>query len=316
LLQAAPGARADAPGAEVVLEVSPAEATVGERLQAALSVVLPSDVRLETAPIGPSLGAFAVDSGSWSGPQPEAGRQRWTWTGALVSFRTGELELPSVRISFERADGRRGSAESPPRTVLIRSVIDPRETAEGGIPELADLKAPASLEPDYSALWTASGLLALLLAAAAVVWWLQRRYAAKLVRVAMPEDPFRRTPPHVWVHEELQSLLDRRLPERDEVDLFFAELSRIVKLYLGGRYRVELMERTSGEVPGVLTQAGTPVAAIGETARLLARADAVKFAGEWPDPEGCRRAVESAYGIVDATMPREAVPSASERGAA
>jgi len=298
------------------LEVTPAEATVGDRLQATLSVLLPSDVRLEIGLIGPQLGSFAVDDGGWSGPIPEGEGQRWTWSGSLVSFRTGEMLVPPVRIEFLRADGSTASAESRAVHVVVRSVLDPQEIAEGEAPELADLKPPASLEPDYTGLRTAAAALTLLLGLAAIAWWLQRRFAAKLAHIEIPEDPFRRLPPHVWVYEALQKLLERRLVEQGRHGRFFMELSRIVKVYLGGRYRVELIERTSGEVPGVLEQARTPAPTIENTSDLLGLADRVKFAGERPDPESCRRAVESAYAIVDATKPREELEPLDERGAA
>jgi hypothetical protein len=100
------------------------------------------------------------------------------------------------------------------------------------------------------------------------------------------------------------------------VDLFFEELSRIVKRYLGGRYRVDLMERTTEEVPASLARAATPSEAVDLVRALLARADQVKFAGDRPGPGACREAVEAAYRIVDLTRPVEAPPSSPERGAA
>ena len=301
---------------QVLLQLSPVEATVGDRLEARLSVRLPADASLDPDVIGPRLGPFAVDAEGWSGPIPEGEGQRWTWSGSLVSFRTGELEVPPVRIEFLRGDGSSGSAESAAVGVLVRSVLDPRNTEEGESTALADLKPPASLEPDYSGLWAATALLALLLALAGIAWWLQRRFAVKSARIQMPQDPFHRVPPHVWAYEALQALLDRHLVEQGQFDTFFMELSRIAKLYLGGRYRVDLMERTSGEVPGVLEQARTPGPTIEGTSDLLGLADRVKFAGERPDPENCRRAIDSVYEIVDATKPADEPQTVEERGAA
>ena len=300
----------------VVLRLSPLEATVGDRLQATLSVLLPSDASLDPDVIGPRLGPFAVDAEGWSGPIPEGEGQRWTWSGSLVSFRTGAMEIPPVRIEFLRGDGSSASVESAALAVVVRSVLDPQTALEGESPALADLKPPASLEPDYSGLWIATALLALLLAVAGVAWWLQRRFAVKLARVPLPQDPFHRVPPHVWAYEALQTLLDRRLVEQGRFDTFFMELSRIAKLYLGGRYRVDLMERTSGEVPGVLEQARTPGLTIESTRDLLGLADRVKFAGERPAPGNCRRAIDTVYEIVETTKPADEPQTVDERGAA
>jgi len=152
-----------------------------------------------------------------------------------------------------------------------------------------------------------------LLRGAALLWWLHRRYAARLAAVPAPDDPFHRTPPHEWVYAELQKLLERRLAEQGQEALFFTEVARILKRYLGGRFRVELMEQTTAEVPERLRQAGAPREAIEAVGDLLASCDMVKFAKELPRPDDCRAAIEAAYQIVDATKPK---PADAERGAA
>ncbi len=308
-------ASADADPAPVVrVEVQPQEATVGDHLDVRIEVGLPLDARLEPPQLGPALGPFSVVEGSWEGPVVSQDDQRWTWHGKLVSFRTGELELPPVRIAVEDVDGNVVDAVSESVLVTIQSVFDAEPSDEDSL-ELADLKGPASIPPDYGPLRTAAGILLLLLLGAALFWWLQRRYASRLAAVPAPEDPFRRTPPHEWVYAELQKLLDRRLAEQGEVALFFEQMARIVKLYLGGRYRVEIMEQTTEEVPWRLRQAGAE-SSMDEIADLLGRCDRVKFAGAIPDESECRAAIEAAYRIVDATKPLVQGQRAAHSGAA
>jgi len=298
----------------VEIEVSPREATVGQQLDTTLTVTLPTGVGLQAAALGPQLGPFNVVSGGWAGPiELETGR-RWVWKGRLTAFRTGELELPAVTLRLDDdAGGRTVSTE--PVGVIIQSVLAAEEV-EQGTGELADLKPPASLDPDFRALWTALAVLGLLLAAALLVWWLQRRYASRLAAANVPADPFHRTPPHVWVYGELQKLLERRLPEQGEIEHFYRELARILKRYLTGRYRVELMEQTTEEVPGTLEQSGAPRPAIEDTVRMLRGCDRVKFARELPGAKDWKAAVEEVYRIVDRTKPVAAAGSAAVRGAA
>jgi hypothetical protein len=100
-------------------------------------------------------------------------------------------------------------------------------------------------------------------------------------------------------------LLARRLAEEGRIGLFYDELTRIVKQYLEGRYRVDLLERTTSEVPGALQGAGAPTEA-GTLARaLLESGDRVKFARVGAGPTECRGAVEEAYRLVDMTKPSE-----------
>jgi hypothetical protein len=296
----------------VHVDVDPVEATVGDRLRMQLEVDLPPATRFVPPQVGPALGPFAVVEGSWSGPEAVEGGERWTWTGVLVTFRPGEVQLPAVRIVVEDEAGRQHATRSEPVGITVLSVLE-EDDPGGAAEEISDLKPPASLPPDYGPLVAAVGILALLLLGAAVFWWLHRRYAARLAAVPAPDDPFHRTPPTEWVYAELQKLLERRLAERGQVTAFFAELAAILKRYLGGRYRIELMERTTAEVPDRLRQVGTPPGAIEAVRELLARCDMVKFAKEVPPSEACRSAIEAAYRIVDATKPRAA---ATERGAA
>jgi hypothetical protein len=302
----------EGPPVEVHVEVEPVKATVGDRLAVRVVVVLPPATRLDPPQLGPALGPFSVIEGSWNGPEEHAGGQRWTWAGDVVAFRPGGIELPAVRVVVEDESGTQHIATSLPVSIEILSVLDPAEP-EGAGTEIADLKPPAEVPPDFRALVTAAGILALLLLCATLLWWLHRRYAARLAAVPAPDDPFHRTPPHEWVYAELQKLLGRRLAEQGQEALFFTELARILKRYLGGRFRVELMEQTTTEVPDRLRQAGAPTEAIDALRHLLGRCDMVKFAKGLPRPDDCRAAIEEAYQIVDATKPK---PVDAVRGAA
>ncbi len=314
LALAVPAGAAEPAPAAVTVEVTPREATVGERLELVIRVSLPAGVRVERTQPGPQLGPFSVLDGGWEAGAEADGARIETWRGSIAAYRTGELELPGIGVKLEPA-GQARVAPSEPLAVTIRSVL-PGDTAEAPL-ELADLKPPATIEPDYRALRTAGIVLLVLLVGSLVAWWLIRRYGDRLAARAVPTDPFHRVPPHVWVYGELQRLLERRLAEQGHVAEFHAELSWILKRYLGGRYRVDLMEHTTSEVPAMLRQAGAPRGPLGEVRGLLERCDRVKFAGERPEPAACRAVVEEAYRIVDATRPAaERTSVDADRGAA
>jgi hypothetical protein len=317
VLAAAPGGPAAAgPPVTVQVDVDPAEGTVGDRLTMRLVVAVPEGTRFDPPSLGGSLGPFAVAEGRWSGPAAAAdGARAWTWTGAVSAYRTGDLAIPSVHLTLSGDGGASTLVASDPVPVRIASVLEPEELAAADAP-IADLKPPASVPPDYRALAVAAAIFVVLLAAGGVVAWLRRRYAARLAAVPAPADPFHRTPPHDWVYAELQKLLERRLAEQGRVGEFFDELTRILKQYLSGRYRVDLRERTTAEVPARLRQAGAPQASIRNVEDLLARGDLVKFAREAADSADCRRAIAAAYDLVDATRPAGRRTAREERGAA
>jgi hypothetical protein len=295
--------------------IDPLRAHVGDLLDLTVVLEAPADASPALPEIGTELGPFTVVRGGWSPPAVEqSGTARWTWSGRLAVYRTGTHELPSLRATLGSGD-RVVVLTSDPVAIEIESLIAEPATGEDET-EIADLKPPASIPGEYGALIAGLALLALLLLGAAVLWWLQRRYAGRLAAAEVPEDPFHRMPPHVWVYRELQRLLDLRLEDRGEVERFHAELARIIKLYLGGRFRVDLLESTSDEVPPLLEQAGAPSASIGDARGLLERCDQVKFARLRPPAERWRDAVELAYRVVDRTRPAEEPAAETDRGAA
>jgi len=300
-------------GVSVEVQLEPRQGTVGDPLELSIEIRIPPGLRINPPRIGPELGPFGVLHGGWDGPQRVERGSRWNWSGTISAFRTGRLEFPAIEFSFVGRTGR-SALHSQPIPVEISSVLAGAVDPSGA--GLADLKPPASVAPDYHTLWLTAGSLLLAIASAALLRWLKRRYADRLRAVAMPLDPFRRTAPDVWLYAELQKLLARRLAEDGRVDLFYEELSRLLKTYLGGRYRVDLRERTSGEVPGELSQAGVPIAAIRSSSTLLDECDGVKFAGQRPGPEAWRDAVERIYGIVDSTRPPRAAAETLREGAA
>jgi hypothetical protein len=314
LALAALGASAAEPLGTAVLRVSSAAATVGDRIDAVIEVTVPQGTSVERPDVGRELGPFTVFDPTWEGPVPSGGKARYEFKGRLAAFETGSLEIPAVTV---RVQGRGGPSvlDTLPVKVEIRSVLAGKKPSESGGPAIADLKPPASLPAEYRQLIVALGVLLALLVVAGAAWWLHLKLSPRLAAVPAPEDPFRRLPPHVWAYAELQRLLERRLADEGETALFFSELSRILKLYLGGRYRIPLMEQTSDEIPALLKEAGAQQDAIRSARELLRRADGIKFAREIADPSGCRSSVEQAYRIVDATRPGEE-PAAAEKGAA
>jgi hypothetical protein len=279
------------------LEVKPTTAHLGDPLDAVLTVDPGPDATVDASPLPTEWGPAQVLSGNWDPAAPGAPAR--VWRGRIAVYEIGAVTVPPVRVPIV-GGAVPSEAASDPVALTIEGTLPAGEKGK----DLADLKAPASIPPDWRPLKTALGGLAALLAAAGVAWWLWRRYAAKLAAVAAPVDPFRKLPPHVWVYEELERLLARRLAEEGRIGLFYDELTRIVKQYLEGRYRIDLLERTTSEVPAALKSAGAPADAAVLARTLLGVGDLVKFARENAGPEDCRAAVEEAYRLVDMTKPK------------
>jgi len=300
-----------------VLEVAPVKAKLGDALTAKLTLTLLPGDTVGPAAVPTLWGKAEVLDGAWAPPAPGAPQTR-VWTGRIAAYEIGAIEIPALPIEVGGTGGP-ATVSTSPLALTIEGVLPsppPDAKKPAAPPEISDLKPPASIPADYGPLRRALGALAALLVVAGLAWWLGRRYAARFAKAAVPEDPFRKLPPHVWVYEELQRLLARRLAEEGKVGVFYDELTRIVKLYLEGRYRIELLDRTTSEVPAALQQAGAPAEAARIARALLEAGDLVKFARSAAGPAECRASVEEAYRLVDMTKPQPAAEPAPVEGAA
>lgn len=291
-----------AEAASAKLTLDPVKAHVGDAIRARIVVETAPGESVDVSPLPVEWGDAQVLSGAWE--PAAAGSTGRVWSGTIAAYRLGAVEIPPVVIPILK-DGKPDGVATESASLTIEATLAAAKPA-GKEPDLMDLKPPESVPANYGPLKAASAAFAVLLAGALVAWWLWRRYAAKLAAVSAPVDPFRKLPPHVWVYEELEKLLARRLAEEGRTGLFYDELTRIVKQYLSGRYRVDLMERTTSEVPAAMQEAGAPSDAGFLARSLLESGDRVKFARVDAGPADCRAAVEEAYRLVDITKPAEA----------
>lgn len=297
---------------EARLEVAPVKAKIGDALAATIVVTASAGEAVDEGTPATTWGEAEVLGGRWEPVEP--GSTKRTWKGTIAVYRLGAVTIPPVEIGYTDK-GKREIVTTQPVPLTIEGSIAGASGADASAP-IADLKPQASIAPDYGPVRQALAILAALLAVAGVAWWLWRRYAAKLRAAAIPPDPFRRLAPHVWAYEELRKLLERRLAEEGKFGLFYDELTRILKTYLEGRYRVDLLERTTGEVSAALTEAGAPPDAVRLARAILEAGDLVKFARVGSEPAACRAAVDDAYRLVDRTKPVETpAPAAAGAGA-
>lgn len=298
-------------GSSAGLSLGSSRVVLAVPFEATIEVALPAGWSVAGEAIGPVLGDVSVVDGAWEAAPPGQGAAKRRWTGRLAAFRLGEVTIPAVRVTVLAPDGSASSVETEAVPLTVAGTIDAAPDAERPT-DIADLKPPAVVPPDYRPLGRAVGGVLALAALAALAWWAIRRYAGRFAKVEVDSDPFHRTAPDAWAFAALRALLERRLPDEGREDLFHEELARIVRRYLSGRYRVDLMERTTLEIGPALRQAGVDPEAAAETLALLERTDLAKFARVESGAEGCRLAVEAAYGIVDRTRSRPAEPAPGE----
>ena len=221
----------------------------------------------------------------------------------VAAFELGELSIPSLELEVVDAGGEAISLATGAAAVTIASV----GRDEGG--DIRDIKGPLAIP---FAVVTLLPWLAALLAAAAVATWIYRRYR----RRTRPEAPVPALPPrpaHEVAREALDALEAAGLLERGEIKTYHIRLSDILRVYVEGRFGVDAMEMTTGEVLDGLLRTDADRGAVADVRRVLDRCDLVKFAKLRPAVPECRELLPLARRVVDVTavvVPAPAPPGA------
>ena len=143
-------------------------------------------------------------------------------------------------------------------------------------------------------------------------------------RTASSRRPSRPRPPHEIAYEAFRALEAERLPDRGEIKTFHIRASDVVRTYVEGRFGVDALELTTGEVLDGLRGNEVDEDLLDDFRRLLQRCDLVKFAKDRPALERCRDVIPLGRSLVDRTRvvvpPAESAtdtePAAAEAGTA
>ena len=161
---------------KVTLSIEPATTTIGDPVAVQLTIETDEDRRPSREKLGPELGPFTVLDEHWSEQALDDGRRVWVWSATIAAYEIGEQEFPGLTIATAAGDA--PGWETEPFILDVISVLDEAESETGEV-EIADLKGPAAVAPNFAPLWLAGFALALLLAVAGLAWWLNRRYAQR-----------------------------------------------------------------------------------------------------------------------------------------
>ena len=217
----------------------------------------------------------------------------------VAAFELGELAFPPLDVEVVDAAGEVTALATEAAPVVIESI----GRDEGG--DIRDIKGPLAIP---FAVVTLLPWIAALLAVAVAAAWLYRRHR----RRARPEafvPALQPRPAHEVAREALDALEAAGLLERGEIKTYHIRLSDIVRVYVEGRFGVDAMEMTTGEVLDGLLRTDADRGAVADVRRVLDRCDLVKFAKLRPAIPECRELLPLARRVVDVTAPVEPAPA-------
>lgn len=250
------------------------ELNLGDSVQYELSVEWdPRKIEITQPVLDSHVGEFEVlkvESQEAIATQPSLKKKIWDLT--LVSFSSGEYEIPSIEMDY-RLNGEVKQGEFPPMKVRVASGIDPALKAG----EIFPLKPPMSIEPDPRYRNRVIMLAVLAMAGIALAIYLIRRWRRRerTSSAAPVVDP--RTPEQIAL-DEIAALREQDLPAVGKVKIFYTIAADILRAYLGRKFEIAALDMTTSELMSELRNRESVMGLHSPIERVLSDADKVKFA--------------------------------------
>jgi hypothetical protein len=223
------------------------------------------------------------------------GRARREFTLSAAAYEPGEVEIPTVEVTYLGKGGEIRTVKTAPIPIKIASVI-----ANEPEPALKDIAPPVRvMQQDLLLAYIAGGLLAAILGAL-LTWLVVRRLRG---RILMRPGP-RPRPAHEVALEKLDRLGTYGFLENADNRPFYFAVSEVIREYLGARFGFDSLELTTDELVAELRRSASRELVLGQIEGWLSGCDLVKFAKVSPSAAEARGTLETAILIVSSTRPR------------
>lgn len=276
--------------------ITPASATVGDRLTLAIVVEHDDAVAVEGPGFGGDFGGLEVVDIPPPRDEDLPGGKRTTLTYTLTAFKTGDALVPPLTVTLRDTDGSGVALTTDPLRVSIRSVLAPGDTS------LRPLKPQLELGDTAPSPAVPALVVAVFAVLTAFGYVLFRRAAqsrpphptAASIPHAVP------LPPEVEARAALDAIASSGLASSDPPE-FYARVAAVVRRYLSDRFAFPAYAMTRRELERHMRDAEIDRWVGRVTGNLLEEADGAQFAGVVPAPERRDADLTAAYEIVAIT---------------
>lgn len=236
-------------------------------------------------------------------PDDENGRRCVRFTLRVACYEEGEQAFPAITLEYLK-DGETKTATSQPFRVLVSKVPAAKEDKPG---EIRDLKQP--VEFPFPPIFIALGVVVLLVVVYALykgVKWLRR---PKPVKAEPPLPPYERA------RRDLDRIERERIWEEGRYEEYYDQLTLVLRQYLGWRFQVALLEKTTSETLDALKdKPGFDFDARKSLKTILEEGDLVKFARMQPGGEKIQAGLGQARELLSKLQPN-ILPGAEAKSA-
>ncbi len=277
---------------------------IGDWLKLTIEINHPSDISVSRPALPDSLEGFEIVRRDSPVVKTSGGQSLTTAGFVITSFDTGMHIFPAVPVRYLRqGDTTKYYAETSPVLVTVRGIAVDTSL------DIKDIKPPMGVPITFADILPY--LIGIIVLGGIV--WLVRYIMKKRARgeSLIPEEPPR--PAHEIALEALRALESEKLWQRGKVKEYHSQLTDIIRVYIGRRFRIMAMEMVSDEILGSPPIRALPGEAAGRLRDLLFCADLVKFAKYQPAAGKNEKSMESSYAFVEQTWrDHEPAPAAEQ----
>ncbi len=262
-------------------------------------VEITHDGKLNFSPlVGDTLGVFHILSRD---PVKKSSVTTSSATFIVSAYDSGTAILPPLQFAYK----------IPPDSAFQTVATDPL-IFRIHLVEVDTSKEIKDIKPVLSVSLTVAEISLILGTAVALAWlgysiyiYRKRKKERKPVEkyVAPPK------PAHVLALEELAQLKEKRLWQQALIKPYYSEVTEILRRYFENRYAFMALEKTTDETLDDLRRFAGAHSVLDETAKILRRADLVKFAKYEPAIPEHEEMMTVAFDIIEKTKLRESTPS-------
>ena len=255
------------------------EITIGDRIHYKIEIYYPKESSLNTPSIGNNLGMFEIQDFQVLDPvETEDGNLYQEIEYTISTFTTGEYIIPPIGILITDKSGARDTLITQPIAINVKSLLDGKSPDEL---DIRGIKAPLKYPRDYTWVWYLVGFVLLALAIVFVILYYLKKKSQGLGLFDFISPP---KPAYSIALERLEQIRDMRYLVFNEANLYFIELSEILREYVENQLHVPSLEMTSVEtIDGLRKNGVISTKLIADVQTVLTESDMVKFAHLMPE---------------------------------
>ncbi|MBN1550126.1 hypothetical protein JW979_01605 [bacterium] len=270
---------------EITTETDVNAITVGEPIKLTVKITVPEETRiLFPSKADLNIDPFIVLETEHHVSKIASDRVEEIFIVTTSISQTGNFEIPAFEISYEMPSGEKGTVNTEPVFIKIISILSESNN------QPKDIKAPLT----FKARWMyIMGVLATVIVLCIIliylIFWMLKKISRKKLETKLREPEL---PADVVALKALEALNSKQYLEKRDIKQFFVDLIEIFKRYLGKRYAIVMLERTTGEIKRDLSTAVINNSEAQEIIDILQLADYVKFAKYRPAKAICQETFE------------------------